>query len=68
MRDLGLRVAPDHRIFAEARRNGYVILSKDIDFVELVTRSVRHRRATFPNDFPCFHLTVTFWGLEGAGK
>ena len=38
VRDLGLRDTPDHKIFAAARQHGYVIMSKDIDFVELVTR------------------------------
>ena len=38
VRELGLRGAPDHQIFAAARRDGHDILSKDIDFVELVTR------------------------------
>lgn len=38
VRDLGRRETPDHTIFAAARKPGHVILSKDIDFVDLVTR------------------------------
>ncbi len=38
VRDLGMRETPDHKIFAAARKPGHVILSKDIDFVDLVTR------------------------------
>lgn len=38
VRDLGFRETADHKIFAAARKPGHVIISKDIDFVELVTR------------------------------
>ena len=38
LRDLGMREMADHKIFAAARKPGHVILSKDIDFVDLVTR------------------------------
>ena len=38
VRDLGMRQTPDQKIFAAARLPGHVIFTKDIDFVELVTR------------------------------
>ena len=38
IRDLGLRDAEDIEIFNAARNPGTVIVSKDSDFVELVTR------------------------------
>jgi predicted nuclease of predicted toxin-antitoxin system len=38
VRDLGLREAPDRAIFDAARKDKHVIITKDIDFVELVTR------------------------------
>ncbi len=38
IRDLGFSKTPDHKIFAAARTPGQIIISKDIDFVELVTR------------------------------
>jgi len=38
IRDLGLRASPDADIFAAARKPSHVIISKDVDFVELVTR------------------------------
>jgi len=36
LRDLGLRDAADREIFAAARAAGAVLISKDIDFVDLV--------------------------------
>lgn len=38
LRDLGLRDSTDHRIFIAAQRAGAVVMTKDSDFVELVTR------------------------------
>ena len=38
VRDLGLRQAEDPVIFERARAAGVVVLSKDSDFVDLVTR------------------------------
>ncbi|QNM97810.1 DUF5615 family PIN-like protein [Chitinimonas koreensis] len=38
LRDLGLRDATDLEIFAEARQAGAILLSKDSDFADLVTR------------------------------
>lgn len=38
LRDLGLRDATDHQIFIAAQRAGTVVMTKDRDFVELVTR------------------------------
>ena len=38
LRDLGLRDAEDATIFAEARAVGAVLITKDSDFVDLVTR------------------------------
>ena len=38
VRDLGMREMPDHKIFSAARKPGHVILSKDIDFADLVAR------------------------------
>ena len=38
LRELGLRDAEDPAIFAAARATGAVVVTKDSDFVELVTR------------------------------
>lgn len=38
LRDLGLRDAADIEIFMAAREAGIVIISKDSDFVELISR------------------------------
>ena len=38
LRDMGLRDALDADIFENARRDGIVLVSKDSDFVELVSR------------------------------
>lgn len=38
LRDLGLRDAADHAIFEAARQDGIVVISKDSDFVDLVSR------------------------------
>ena len=38
LRDLGLRDASDREIFDAARANNVILLSKDADFVELVSR------------------------------
>jgi predicted nuclease of predicted toxin-antitoxin system len=38
VRDLGLRQAKDREIFSAARAAGAVIISKDVDFVDLVQR------------------------------
>jgi predicted nuclease of predicted toxin-antitoxin system len=38
LRDLGLRDADDVEIFAKAKAAGAVLISKDIDFVDLVQR------------------------------
>jgi predicted nuclease of predicted toxin-antitoxin system len=38
LRDLGLRDADDREIFAKAKLAGAVVISKDIDFVNLVQR------------------------------
>jgi predicted nuclease of predicted toxin-antitoxin system len=38
LRELGLRDATDTEIFARARSSGAVLISKDIDFVNLVQR------------------------------
>lgn len=38
LRDIGLRDASDQRIFDAARAAGVVLVSKDIDFVDLVQR------------------------------
>jgi predicted nuclease of predicted toxin-antitoxin system len=38
LRELGLRDACDAEIFQEAQQQGIVIISKDSDFVELVSR------------------------------
>jgi len=38
LRDLGLRDASDSEIFNAARQVGAVVISKDSDFVELVSR------------------------------
>ena len=38
LRDLGLRDAGDREIFDAARANIAILLSKDADFVELVSR------------------------------
>jgi predicted nuclease of predicted toxin-antitoxin system len=38
LRDLGLRDAEDAEIFQQARRQGVVLISKDSDFVDLVSR------------------------------
>ena len=38
LRDLGLRDSTDHQIFIAAQRAGAVVMTKDSDFVELVTR------------------------------
>ena len=42
LRDLGLRDAADWDIFQQARQSGIVLISKDSDFVDLVTRYGRH--------------------------
>ena len=38
LRELGLRDAGDREIFDAARANSVILLSKDADFVELVSR------------------------------
>jgi predicted nuclease of predicted toxin-antitoxin system len=38
LRDLGLRDAADREIFEQARQPGTVLISKDSDFVDLVSR------------------------------
>jgi predicted nuclease of predicted toxin-antitoxin system len=38
LRDRGLRDATDQQIFTAARQSGAVVLTKDSDFAELVTR------------------------------
>lgn len=38
LRDIGLRDAPDMEIFRAAQQAGIVVISKDSDFVELVSR------------------------------
>jgi len=38
VRDVGLRDAKDHDIFAAARAQGVVVMTKDADFAELVER------------------------------
>lgn len=38
VRDLGLREGKDHQIFAEARREHAIVMTKDRDFVDLVER------------------------------
>lgn len=38
LRDIGLRDAADQAIFAAARQAGVVVVSKDSDFVDLVSR------------------------------
>lgn len=38
LRDLGLRDATDNDIFDAARQTGLVVISKDSDFVDLVSR------------------------------
>jgi predicted nuclease of predicted toxin-antitoxin system len=38
LRDIGLRDAPDMEIFRAAQQAGIVLISKDSDFVELVSR------------------------------
>lgn len=38
LRDLGLRDATDNGIFDAARQTGLVVISKDSDFVDLVSR------------------------------
>jgi predicted nuclease of predicted toxin-antitoxin system len=38
LKDLGLRDAEDEEIFAKAKIEGIVIITKDSDFIELVTR------------------------------
>ena len=38
VRELGLRDADDRVIFDAARRAGATVISKDVDFVELVSR------------------------------
>lgn len=38
LRDLGLRDAADGEIFESARQEGIVVISKDSDFVDLVSR------------------------------
>ena len=38
VRELGLREAEDETIFMEARRVGAVVITKDIDFVDLLDR------------------------------
>ena len=38
VRDLGLREAEDQQIFEQARSAGAIVVTKDRDFVELVTR------------------------------
>ncbi len=39
-RDLGLRDAEDEEIFAVAKARGAILMTKDSDFVDLVTRLV----------------------------
>ncbi|MEQ1663459.1 MAG: DUF5615 family PIN-like protein [Thiobacillus sp.] len=38
LRDLGLRDATDQEIFQQAKQPGTVLISKDSDFVEMVSR------------------------------
>jgi predicted nuclease of predicted toxin-antitoxin system len=38
LRDLGLRDAEDDDIFEKARRDGAIVMTKDRDFADLVTR------------------------------
>ena len=38
LRDLGLRDAADFEIFQQARHPGVILISKDSDFVDLVSR------------------------------
>lgn len=38
IREFGLRDAPDSRIFEAAREAGAVVMTKDLDFVEMVER------------------------------
>ena len=38
LRDLGLRHAKDRQIFEAGRQNNVVVMTKDSDFVDLVTR------------------------------
>jgi len=38
VRDLGLREADDPDIFAQARQDGHIIMTKDVDFSDLVER------------------------------
>ena len=38
VRDLGLREAPDQRIYEAARSAGAVVMTKDVDFVGLLER------------------------------
>jgi len=38
VRDLGLMEADDPEIFAQARQDGYIIMTKDADFSDLVDR------------------------------
>jgi predicted nuclease of predicted toxin-antitoxin system len=38
LRDLGLRDAEDHEIFAAAKAQGTIIMTKDSDFVDLANR------------------------------
>ena len=38
LRDLGLRDAADFEIFQQARHPGMILISKDSDFVDLVSR------------------------------
>jgi predicted nuclease of predicted toxin-antitoxin system len=38
LRDLGLRDASDLTIFEEAKKSGTILISKDLDFVELIGR------------------------------
>lgn len=38
MRAIGLRDATDHEIFAAAKSTGAIVMTKDIDFVDLVVK------------------------------
>ena len=38
LRELGLRDADDRTIFAQAKTANAILLSKDVDFVELISR------------------------------
>ena len=49
LRELGLRDADDREIFDAARANNVILLSKDADFVELVSRLGAPPKLMWPN-------------------